>query len=81
MNRKIVDTMAKEGTTVGHLNNDTRDALKRFSTATITLQLLKRGMAPLTQMSERLVSKAVTLRFIPMGEDLSTPTPCRRELS
>jgi hypothetical protein len=81
MNRKIVDTIAKEGPTVGLLNNDTRDTLKRFSTATITLQLLKRGMAPLTQMSERLVSKAVTLRFIPMGEDLSTPTPCRRELS
>lgn len=66
---------------MGHLKNDTRDALRGISTATITLQLLKRGIrntymrgvAPLAAMSERLVGEAVTLRFIPMREDLSTP--------
>ena len=66
---------------MGHLNDDTRDALKRISTATITLQLLKRGIrdtymrgvAPLAAVSERMVGEAVTLRFIPMREDISTP--------
>lgn len=32
-----------------------------------------RGVAPFTQMSERLVGEAVTLRLIPMREDLLTP--------
>lgn len=66
---------------MGHLNDDTREALKRISTATITLQLLKRGIrntymrgvAPLAAVSERMVGEAVTLRFIPMREDISTP--------
>ncbi|MEL0110858.1 MAG: ribonuclease activity regulator RraA [Rickettsiales bacterium] len=61
--------------------DDTRETLKRISTATITLQLLKRGIrntfmrgvAPLAAMDERLVGEAVTLRFIPMREDISTP--------
>ena len=63
------------------LSDDTRAALQQISTATITLQLLKRsvrnvymrGVAPLAPASERLVGVATTLRFIPMREDLSTP--------
>ncbi|MGB0554508.1 MAG: hypothetical protein ACPGQV_18380 [Alphaproteobacteria bacterium] len=30
-------------------------------------------MAPLAAVSERMVGEAVTLRFIPMREDISTP--------
>ena len=63
------------------LLEETRAALQRISTATITLQLLKRGVrnvymrgvAPLAPPSERLVGVATTLRFIPMREDMSTP--------
>ena len=65
---------------MGNLNEDTCDALRQISTATITLQLLTlgirniylRGVGLLAQMSERLVGEAVTPRFIPMREDLST---------
>lgn len=63
------------------LQDETRETLKQISTATITLQLLKRGIrntymrgvAPLAPMEDRLVGEAVTLRFIPMREDLATP--------
>lgn len=63
------------------LSEETRAALQRISSATITLQLLKRGVrnvymrgvAPLAPPSERLVGVATTLRFIPMREDMSTP--------
>ena len=63
------------------LSEETRAALQRISTATITLQLLKRGVrnvymrgvAPLAPPSERLVGVATTLRFIPMREHMSTP--------
>ena len=55
--------------------------LAQVSTATITLQLLKRGIrntymrgvAPLGPVVERMVGEAATLRFIPMREDLATP--------
>jgi regulator of RNase E activity RraA len=54
--------------------------LKGISTATITLQLLNRGIrntyvrsvAPFTQMLELLVGEALTLRSILMCEDLLT---------
>ncbi len=58
---------------------DTLTTLKQVSTATITMQLLKRGfrsgaingVQPLSPMKERLVGEAYTLRYIPMREDLS----------
>tara|TARA_B100000676_G_scaffold311270_1_gene380531 strand:+ start:1449 stop:2165 length:717 start_codon:yes stop_codon:yes gene_type:complete len=63
------------------MNDKTKIVLAQVSTATITLQLLKRGIrnaymrgvAPLGPDVERLVGEAVTLRFIPMREDLATP--------
>lgn len=63
------------------MQDETRAALGAVSTATITLQLLKRGIRntymrgvkPLADMPERLVGEAATLRFIPMREDISTP--------
>ena len=62
------------------MKEETKKTLAKVSTATLTLQLLKRGIrntymrgvAPLGPMAERLVGEAVTLRFIPMREDLST---------
>lgn len=58
-----------------------RDALAACSTATVTLQLLKRGLratamrgvAPLGPGQGRVVGEAFTVRFIPMREDLSDP--------
>ena len=58
-----------------------RDALAGCSTATITMQLLKRGLratamrgvAPLASGQGRVVGEAYTVRFIPMREDLSDP--------
>lgn len=63
------------------MRTETKEMLAQISTATITLQLLKRGIrntymrgvAPLAPLSGRLVGEAVTLRFIPMREDISTP--------
>jgi regulator of RNase E activity RraA len=59
---------------------DTRDKLKTITTATITMQLLKRGVhnvymrgvRPLNPIStaERMVGEAYTVRYIPMREDL-----------
>jgi regulator of RNase E activity RraA len=64
------------------------DTCKRFraiSTATLTMQLLKRGLRnvylrgpkrlfpPQPGEDERIVGTAFTLRFVPMREDLSTP--------
>lgn len=59
----------------------TRDHLRGISTATISLQLLKRGIRstfmsnvrPLNSDDCRFVAEAYTLRFVPMREDLSTP--------
>lgn len=55
--------------------------LKHVSTATITMQLLKRGIRacamfgpkPFSGPDERLVGPAYTLRLVPMREDISTP--------
>ena len=60
---------------------DTLAILAGVSTATITLQLLKRGIRnvfiagarPLNPANCRFVAEAFTLRFIPMREDLSRP--------
>jgi regulator of RNase E activity RraA len=57
------------------------EALRAVSTATITLQLLKRGFRncyivgarPLNATPRPFVAEAYTLRFIPMREDLSRP--------
>ena len=57
------------------------EALRGVSTATITLQLLKRGYRncfiqgarPLNATVQPFVAEAYTLRFIPMREDLSRP--------
>ena len=63
------------------MNPETRAALAGCSTATLTMQLLKRGLRatamrgvrPLAPGQGRVVGEAYTLRFIPMREDLSDP--------
>ena len=63
------------------MNDELRNALTACSTATITMQLLKRGLratamsgvAPLANGQGRVVGEAYTVRFIPMREDLSAP--------
>ena len=58
------------------------DVLRSVSSATITMQLLKRGLRscyiagakPLAAGMPRIAGEAYTLRFIPMREDLSDPT-------
>ncbi len=60
---------------------DTLDKLRYASTATITMQLLKRGLRhgsikrarPLDAKQAKCVGPAYTLRFIPMREDLAGP--------
>lgn len=60
---------------------DTLDKLRYASTATITMQLLKRGLRhgsikrarPLDPAQAKCVGPAYTLRFIPMREDLAGP--------
>ena len=64
------------------MDAELRAALAACSTATITMQLLKRGVratamravAPLAAGQGRVVGEAYTVRFIPMREDLSDPT-------
>lgn len=59
------------------LSDDTRDKLKRASTASIASQLYKRGLRnqfiqgvrPVTPKAERMVGQAFTLRYIPARED------------
>lgn len=63
------------------MDAELRAALTACSTATITMQLLKRGIratamrgvAPLAASQGRVVGEAYTVRFIPMREDLSDP--------
>ncbi|HEX4325196.1 MAG TPA: ribonuclease activity regulator RraA [Burkholderiales bacterium] len=58
-----------------------RDALAQVTTATITTQLLKKGLRnvwlrgtrPLRADQPRLVGPAFTMRFVPAREDLATP--------
>ncbi len=55
--------------------------LGKISVATVTMQLLKRGIRnismagvrPLNDPPRRLVGPAYTLRYVPLREDLSTP--------
>jgi len=62
------------------MRTETKETLKTITTATITMQLLKRGVKntymrgvralnPM-QVGERMVGVAYTVRFIPMREDL-----------
>lgn len=63
------------------LDAEILEKLRGVSTATLTLQLLKRGLRacfikgprPLDPDTCRFVAEAYTLRFIPMREDLSRP--------
>ncbi|MBT3534883.1 MAG: ribonuclease activity regulator RraA, partial [Rhodospirillaceae bacterium] len=58
---------------------EVREQLSGISTATVTMQLLKRGLRscfitgakPLNPDNCQFVAEAYTLRFIPMREDLS----------
>ncbi len=63
------------------MKEETRELLQRISTATISMQLLKRGfrnvcmrgVRPLDPGRARIVGEAATVRFIPMREDLASP--------
>ncbi len=63
------------------ISEDLLAALDHVSTATLTMQLLKRGLRscyiadakPLVPETPRIAAVAYTLRFIPMREDLSNP--------
>ncbi len=60
---------------------DTIGRLRTISTATISMQLYKRGIrrawmqgpAPLAANQPRIAGPAFTMRFVPMREDLATP--------
>lgn len=60
---------------------DTLRALQGVTTATLTMQLFKRGLRrvamagprPLDPAAARLVGEAFTFRFIPAREDIATP--------
>ncbi|MDO9709741.1 ribonuclease activity regulator RraA [Paracraurococcus lichenis] len=62
------------------LSNETRETLRRVSTATLATALYKRGfrtqmiqgVLPLHQPTESMVGEAVTVRYIPAREDLNT---------
>ena len=76
----IVKTWGKER---GPMTPALKETLVQVSTATLTLQLLKRGIrrvslagvAPLAPGQERLVGPAYTLRFLPLRADFG---PFRR---
>jgi regulator of RNase E activity RraA len=63
------------------MNKKTIDMLRKLSVATITMQLLKKGVRmasmngvrPLNKPTKSIVGPAFTLRFIPGREDLSSP--------
>ena len=63
------------------MDDDTVKGLRSISTATVTMQLLKRGIRnvsmagvrPLNDPVQRLLGPAYTLRYVPMREDVSTP--------
>lgn len=63
------------------ISEETMKMLEKVSTASISLQLLKRGirsafmrdLRPLNPADCRFVAEAYTLRFVPMREDLSRP--------
>src|SRR5262245_12824287 len=62
------------------LAQQTIDLFKAASTATITMQLMKRGLRqtainlrPMNPNATRMVGPAFTLRYIPAREDLAQP--------
>jgi regulator of RNase E activity RraA len=63
------------------MDDETYKGLGAISTATITMQLLKRGIRnvsmagvrPLNDPVQRILGPAYTLRYVPLREDLSTP--------
>jgi len=63
------------------LDPETLARLRQIGTATVSMQLLKRGLRnvylrgvrPLTAATPAVAGEAYTLRFIPMREDLSLP--------
>jgi regulator of RNase E activity RraA len=67
---------------MGKLSDQTRDKLKKISTATLTTALFKRGMRnqmiqdvhPLNPKTLPMVGEAFTLRYIPAREDLNPIT-------
>lgn len=69
------------GVEAASVDPQTLDSLRGVSTATASLQLLKRGIrrcylegvAPLDPTLPRLVGQAYTLRFVPAREDVTTP--------
>ncbi len=64
-------------------------ALATVSTATITMQLLKRGIRrvwiagtrPLDPQTPRIAGEAFTVRFVPMREDIATPDSYAKAIS
>jgi regulator of RNase E activity RraA len=66
---------------INALDSEVLECLRSVSTATITMQLLKRGLRscyiagarPLGPETPHIAAEAYTLRFIPMREDLSEP--------
>src|ERR1700712_500946 len=64
------------------LSSETRDKLKKVSTATLASALFKRGLRsqmiqdvrPLSPPKESMVGEAFTLRYIPAREDLNPMT-------
>ncbi|RVV99878.1 ribonuclease activity regulator RraA [Mesobaculum littorinae] len=62
------------------LSDETRDRLRRISTASIATQLYKRGLrnqfiqgvVPVAPKAQRMVGQAFTLRYIPAREDRNT---------
>ena len=68
------------------LKKELAEKFKKISTATLTMQLLKRGIKsiwmygpkPLGQNQERIAGPAYTLRFIPGREDLNGPDILKR---
>jgi regulator of RNase E activity RraA len=63
------------------MDAETKTNLEQLSVATVSMQLLKRGIRnvamagvrPLNTPTQPIVGEAYTLRYIPMREDLSTP--------
>lgn len=63
------------------MNPQTRAQLNAISVATVTMQLLKRGIRnvsmvgvlPMSDPAPKLVGEAYTVRFVPAREDLSGP--------
>ena len=63
------------------MDEETRANLEAISVATVSMQLLKRGLRnvsmagpkPLNAPAKPILCEAYTLRYVPMREDLSTP--------